>query len=184
MSVRHALLALLNEGPKYGLQLQQEFEASTSEVWPLNIGQVYSTLQRLERDGLIVQVENGSPPSQKGFQSTEIGEKEIFEWLQTPPAAEPPPRDELVIKILVALQVPGIDVPEILQIHRRYMVETMQAYTRLKATVAEDDVGLLLIVDAQLFRLEGVVRWLDIADARIRQQTSNHKSLPRREVDP
>ncbi len=53
MSVRHAILALLSEGPKYGLQLQKEFEASTGEVWPLNIGQVYTTLQRLERDGLV-----------------------------------------------------------------------------------------------------------------------------------
>ena len=53
MSVRHALLALLSEGPKYGLQLRQEFEERTGEVWPLNVGQVYTTLQRLERDGLI-----------------------------------------------------------------------------------------------------------------------------------
>ena len=53
MSVPHALLALLTEGPKYGLRLQNEFEARTGEVWPLNVGQVYTTLQRLERDGLV-----------------------------------------------------------------------------------------------------------------------------------
>src|SRR6202012_3215532 len=56
MSVRHALLALLSEGPKYGLQLRQEFVARTGEVWPLNVGQVYTTLQRLERDGLVESV--------------------------------------------------------------------------------------------------------------------------------
>ena len=53
MSVRHALFALLSEGPKYGLQLREEFEANTGQVWPLNVGQVYTTLQRLERDGLV-----------------------------------------------------------------------------------------------------------------------------------
>ena len=53
MSVPHALLALLSEGPKYGLRLQNEFESRTGEVWPLNVGQVYTTLQRLERDGLV-----------------------------------------------------------------------------------------------------------------------------------
>ncbi|HJY00730.1 MAG TPA: PadR family transcriptional regulator, partial [Streptosporangiaceae bacterium] len=53
MSVRHAMLALLSEGPKYGLQLREEFEGRTGEVWPLNVGQVYTTLQRLERDGLV-----------------------------------------------------------------------------------------------------------------------------------
>src|SRR5947207_1083293 len=59
MSVRHALLALLSEGPKYGLQLREEFEAGTGEVWPLNVGQVYTTLQRLERDGLVEAAADG-----------------------------------------------------------------------------------------------------------------------------
>jgi DNA-binding PadR family transcriptional regulator len=53
LSVPYALLALLREGPKYGLRLQNEFQARTGEVWPLNVGQVYSTLQRLERAGLV-----------------------------------------------------------------------------------------------------------------------------------
>jgi DNA-binding PadR family transcriptional regulator len=64
MSVRHALLALLSEGPKYGLQLRQEFESRTGEVWPLNVGQVYTTLQRLERDGL---VESDDPEGDGGL---------------------------------------------------------------------------------------------------------------------
>ncbi len=64
MSVRHALLALLSEGPKYGLQLRQEFEARTGEVWPLNVGQVYTTLQRLERDGLVASDERRGRPAE------------------------------------------------------------------------------------------------------------------------
>ncbi len=66
MSVRHALLALLSEGSKYGLQLRQEFEARTGEVWPLNVGQVYLTLQRLERDGLIESERRGPSRSAEG----------------------------------------------------------------------------------------------------------------------
>ena len=73
MSVRHAILALLSEGPKYGLQLQKEFESSTGEVWPLNIGQVYTTLQRLERDGLVESDEPENEGPQKGFHITEAG---------------------------------------------------------------------------------------------------------------
>ncbi len=53
MSVRHSLLALLEEGPRYGYQLRSEFEHRTAAAWPLNVGQVYSTLARLERDGLV-----------------------------------------------------------------------------------------------------------------------------------
>ena len=72
MSVRHALLALLSEGPKYGLQLRQEFEESTGEVWPLNVGQVYSTLQRLERDQLIESDDSEEPVGpQNAFRITE-----------------------------------------------------------------------------------------------------------------
>ena len=65
MSVRHALLALLSEGPKYGLQLRNEFEGKTGDVWPLNVGQVYSTLQRLERDELVAAVHRDAPPVQR-----------------------------------------------------------------------------------------------------------------------
>jgi DNA-binding PadR family transcriptional regulator len=168
MSVRHALLALLSEGPKYGLQLRQEFEARTGEVWPLNVGQVYTTLQRLERDGLVESDDTEEPGPQRSFRISEKGRAELATWLTTPPAEEAPPRDELVIKVLVALRVPGVEVAAILQAHRRRLVETMHRYTRLKQDAAEDDIGLLLVADAELFRLEAIVRWLDAADARLR----------------
>ncbi|HET8619913.1 MAG TPA: PadR family transcriptional regulator [Acidimicrobiales bacterium] len=166
MSVRHALLALLSEGPKYGLRLRQEFEARTGEVWPLNVGQVYTTLQRLERDGL-VESDGTEEGPQKGFRITADGERELDGWLRTPAEEGTPPRDELVIKVLVALIVPGVDVHEVVQVHRRRLVEAMQRYTHLKADVPEDDVALALVADAELFRLEAIVRWLDAADARL-----------------
>ncbi|HEY1622347.1 MAG TPA: helix-turn-helix transcriptional regulator [Streptosporangiaceae bacterium] len=107
LPIGHALLALLSEGPEYGLQLREEFEAGTGEVWPLNIGQVYTTVQRLAT------------------------------WLRTPPDMSAPPRDELVIKVLVALRLPGTDVREVIQAHRRYLVELMQQRTRIKEAQAE-----------------------------------------------
>jgi DNA-binding PadR family transcriptional regulator len=169
MSVRHALLALLSEGPKYGLQLRHEFEARTGEVWPLNVGQVYTTLQRLERDGLVEAYGDEPEPEgpQKGFRITDAGASELDEWLRTPPESVPPPRDELVIKVLVALTVPGVDVHEVVQAHRRHLVETMQRYTHVKGETPEDDLGLALVVDAEIFRLDAAVRWLDAADARL-----------------
>lgn len=177
MSVRHALLALLSEGPKYGLRLRQEFEARTGEVWPLNVGQVYTTLQRLERDGFVVSDGSVDGP-QKGFRITTEGERELADWLRTPAEEGTPPRDELVIKVLVALIVPGVDVHEVVQAHRRRLVETMQRYTRLKADAPEDDVALALVADAELFRLEAIVRWLDAADARLRRHPQPLPSTP------
>jgi DNA-binding PadR family transcriptional regulator len=169
MSVRHALLALLSEGPKYGLQLGQEFEARTGEVWPLNMGQVYTTLQRLERDGLVETDDAAEDGPQKGFRITAAGSEELHEWLRTPPHTSAPPRDELVIKVLIAMRLPGVDVVDVVQAHRRHLVETMHYYTRLKEDAGEHDVGLMLVADAEIFRLDAVIRWLDAAEARIRR---------------
>jgi DNA-binding PadR family transcriptional regulator len=172
VSVPHALLALLTDGPKYGLRLQSEFESRTGEVWPLNVGQVYTTLQRLERDGLVETDDAEGERSQKRYRITSEGDRELAEWLRTPPDLVPPPRDELVIKVLVALEVPGIDIHEILQVHRRHVIEVMQRYTRIKSAAGEDDVALALVADAELFRLEAIARWLDSADVRVKQRPS------------
>jgi DNA-binding PadR family transcriptional regulator len=171
MSVPYALLALLSDGPKYGLRLQTEFESRTGEVWPLNVGQVYTTLQRLERDGLVESEDEGER-SQKRYRITPAGTRDLAAWLRTPPELVPPPRDELVIKVLVALQIPGTDVHEILQVHRRHVIEVMQRYTRIKAAAGADDVVLALVADAELFRLEAIVRWLDAAEVRLKQLPS------------
>jgi DNA-binding PadR family transcriptional regulator len=169
MSIRHALLALLSEGPKYGLQLRQEFEAGTGEVWPLNVGQVYTTLQRLERDGLVESDAAGGDGPQKTFHITQPGAAELDEWLRTPPESTAPPRDELVIKVLVAMRLPAVDLGDLVQVHRRHLVELMQQYTRLKEDVADDELGLALVVDAELFRLDGAIRWLDAVDGRLKR---------------
>jgi DNA-binding PadR family transcriptional regulator len=169
MSVRHALLALLTEGPKYGLQLRHEFEERTGEVWPLNVGQVYTTLQRLERDGLIESDGEDEAGPQKSFRLTSEGSAELDSWLRTPADVSSPPRDELVIKVLVAGRVPGVDVHDVIQTHRRHIVELMQEWTRVKRDAAADEVNLALVVDAELFRLDSVIRWLDTADARFRR---------------
>jgi len=168
MSVRHALLALLSQGPKYGLQLRDEFMAGTGEVWPLNVGQVYTTLQRLERDGLVESDDEAAPGPQNVFRITAEGAGELAGWLRTPPDLSSPPRDELIIKVLVALRVAGTDPLDVIQVHRRYLVELMQQWTRLKGDV-DADLSQALVVDAELFRLDAVVRWLDAAAARIRR---------------
>jgi hypothetical protein len=89
-----------------------------------------------------------------------------------------PPRDELVMKVLVAGRVPGTDVRDVIQVHRRYLVELMQQWTRIKETEAESDLNLALVVDAELFRLDAVVRWLDAADGRIKRAAAGRPAAP------
>jgi hypothetical protein len=78
-----------------------------------------------------------------------------------------------VIKVLIALGLPGVDVHEVVQSHRRYLVELMQEWTRLKEYAADRDLGFALAVDAELFRLDSVVRWLDAAEGRIRRTAAD-----------
>ena len=169
MSVRHALLALLSAGPKYGLQLRQEFETNTGDVWLLNVGQVYTTLDRLERDGLVESDPAAGDGSQNVYRITSEGSDELTAWLNTPSEMAAPPRDELVIKVLSALQVPGVDVEDVIQIHRRYVVELMQQWTRLKEDEADFDLAFALVADAELFRLDAIARWLDATSGRLKR---------------
>jgi DNA-binding PadR family transcriptional regulator len=186
LSIRHSLLALLSEGPKYGFQLRQEFEASTGDVWPLNVGQVYTTLDRLERDGLAESDDLDSDERQRNFRITSKGDDELARWLRTPPDLAQPPRDELVIKVLVASRLSEVNVYDVIQVHRRYLVQLMQQWTRLKEDEAHFDLAFALAVDAELFRLDAVVRWLDAADGRLRRAEAeppagnNAVSLPTR----
>jgi DNA-binding PadR family transcriptional regulator len=173
MSVRHSLLALLSEGPKYGFQLRQEFEASTGDVWPLNVGQVYTTLQRLERDGYAESDDIDADERQRNYRITSKGNEELSHWLRTPPDLSEPPRDELVIKILVASRLPEVNVHDVIQVHRRYLVQVMQQWTHLKEDEASLDLAFALAVDAELFRLDSVVRWLDSADGRLRRANAS-----------
>jgi DNA-binding PadR family transcriptional regulator len=148
-------------------------------VWPLNVGQVYTTLQRLERDGLIRSDGEDEAGPQKSFRITSDGAVELDTWLRTPPDLSSPPRDELVIKVLVAIRIPGVDVRDVIQTHRRHVVELMQEWTRVKRDAGPDELNLALVLDSELFRLDSVIRWLDAADARLRRAPAVQEPTPR-----
>lgn len=168
MSVRHALLALLSEGPKHGPQLRDEFETRTGWVRPPNVSQLQATLGRLERDGLVVSGDPQSAGPHKEYRITAGGAGELAAWLRTPPDLASAPHGLMAAKVLAALRVPGADVREVLQVHRRSLMESMQQWTRIKQKKAGNDLDLGLRIDAELFRLDSVIRWLDAADDRIR----------------
>lgn len=168
MSMRPALLALLSEGPSYGWKLRQDFEQRTGEVWPVNGGQVYTTLQRLERDALIESDDAEAEGAQRRFRLTGEGRAELGRWLETPPDLSAPPRDDLVIKVMVAVGVPGIDARRLLQVHRRHLVEVMRDYARVK-DASPGEARLAMVADAETFRLDAQVRWLDSVESSLEE---------------
>ena len=172
MSIRQGLLALLEQGPMYGYQLRAEFESRTGATWPLNVGQVYTTLGRLERDGLV------EPAGDDGdghavYRITEAGRAEVATWFSTPVSRSTPPRDELAIKLAMAVTVPGVDVQAVVQSQRAATIRALQDYTRLKAAAtdptAPQDMAWLLVLEAMIFQAEAEVRWLDHCEARLRR---------------
>lgn len=172
MSVKHGLLALLAEAPRHGYQLKTDFEHRTGGSWAINIGQVYTTLQRLERDGLVELA--GSDGDRHDYRITSSGREQLGAWFVSPVVPEGPPRDELTIKVLLAVAATDVDVTEILQRQRTASVEQLQAYTRRKAqSDPRKDLAFLLMLDALIFRTEAEVRWLDAADARLRDAARN-----------
>ena len=178
MSVKQALLALLGDGPRYGYQLRAEFEERTGGTWPLNIGQVYTTLNRLERDGLVETVdgEDGEHGSQVVYRATDAGCDEVARWFTTPVARTQPPRDELAIKLAIAVTVPGVDVGTVIQQQRSATIAALQDYTRLKRQGLEQategdraELAWSLVLDSLVFNAEAEVRWLDHCEARLRR---------------
>lgn len=171
MSVRQALLALLEEGPMYGYQLRNEFERRTGATWPLNVGQVYTTLTRLERDALI----HESGTDDEGhvvYRITEAGRAEVASWFAQPVDRGTPPRDELAIKLALAVTVPGVDVTAVIQRQRSATMTALQDYTRLKRdqdTATPDDFAWSLVLDSLIFAAEAEIRWLDHCEARVRR---------------
>jgi DNA-binding PadR family transcriptional regulator len=166
--VRNGLLALLERDPMYGYQLRSEFEASTGATWPLNVGQVYTTLARLERDGLVEPVGEAEGEGRVTYRITDAGRAEVVHWFATPVGGETRPRDELAIKLAMALTTPGIDAHRVIQTQRTATLRSLQDLTRLKARADEvADAAWLLVLESMIFKAEAEVRWLDHCEVRI-----------------
>lgn len=175
MSIRQAMLALLEQGPMYGYQLRAEFEQRTGATWPLNVGQVYTTLARLERDGLVIG-EGADAVGHLMYRVTETGRAAASDWFATPvPREQPPPRDELAIKLAIAVTLPEVDVQAVIQQQRTATMRALQDYTRLKRDgraadpQAPEDLAWSLVLDSLVFDAEAEIRWLDHCETRLRR---------------
>ncbi|TDD94058.1 PadR family transcriptional regulator [Actinomadura rubrisoli] len=171
MSIRHGLLALLSQGPRYGYQLRAEFESSTGATWPLNIGQVYSTLSRLERDEMVTRV-GADDEGRFVYRITAAGEQDVRRWFATPIARADRPRDELAIKLAMAVTTPGVDVRHVVQTQRTATLRALQDLTRLKADAPavpaeQGDRAWRLVLESMIYQAEAEVRWLDHCESYV-----------------
>ena len=185
MGVREGLLALLDEGPRYGYQLKTEFEQATGGVWPLNVGQVYTTLDRLQRDGLVEVSPSdgeGTADAQKIYALTTGGRDELGAWWEAVPVDEPPPRDELMLKVLLAIDHDPVHGLYVVIHHRTVLVQLLQTKRRERKALAGADASLAaqMVTEALVARAEADLRWLDIVEARLGASRTNR---PNRRVE-
>ncbi|MFI6317934.1 PadR family transcriptional regulator [Nonomuraea sp. NPDC050556] len=164
MSIRHGLLALLTQGPRHGYQLRAEFESATGATWPLNIGQVYTTLGRMERDGLVEQGE-ADEQGRVAYRITEAGRAETKRWFSTPVVQSDRPRDELVIKLALAVTT----CPDALQLIQTQRAATMRAMQELTRAKSSGGPAQRLVLDSMIFQAEAEQRWLDHCEAVLRE---------------
>jgi DNA-binding PadR family transcriptional regulator len=173
MSVRNGLLALLAEGSRHGYELRKELEERTGALWELNVGQVYTTLARLERDGLVHEAGRGvggdEGQEQRRYSLTEQGREELDAWFREPRRRTAPERDELVIKLALAATSDDVDLDEVIDAQRAAATEELQRYTRLKSSSQPGDLPRQFALDAVIAQIDGELRWLERCQARHRE---------------
>jgi DNA-binding PadR family transcriptional regulator len=177
MSIRHAMLALLADEPEYGFALKKSFEQRTAQLWPLNVGQVYTTLNRLVRDGLVRESGESSDSddtTQRRYELTDAGAAELRDWLRSPRPREVPERDELVIKLSLAVHLDDIDLQAVIDEQRRVSTEALQRLTRRKAGLDDAELGEMFAVDAAILQVDAELRWLDLCESRLARRRTNN----------
>jgi DNA-binding PadR family transcriptional regulator len=185
MAVREGLLVLLAEQPRHGYELKTEFERRTGTLWRLNTGQVYTTLDRLQRDGLVEPAPaDEAPPTtderRRAYRLTDDGRAEARAWLDARDGDDTPPRDELIMKVLLAAPGPLADALAVIDHHRHELLTRLQEIRRRRRSEAhadgrgrdrdgeDEELAAQMCDDVLIVRIEADLRWLDLCTERLR----------------
>lgn len=167
MAIGLTLLGLLEGGPRHGYELKRAYDERFGQDRPLHYGQVYSTLSRLLRDGMVEVdgVESGGGPARKRYAITSAGITDVERWLAMPEKPEPYLQSTLYTKVVLAL-LTGRSAADVLDTQRTVHLALMRELTTRKQ---RGDLADQLICDHALFHLEADLRWLELTAARLEQ---------------
>lgn len=167
MGVREGLLALLHAGPSHGYQLRGDLEQAVGGLWSVNVGQVYTTLQRLERDELVSQAGSADADGRVRYALTDAGRAEVVGWLVEPQPRRDDVRDELVLKVLLARRSGLLDPQAVIDAQRTATMRALQGFTRRRTTLASADLEQVLALDRLALRARAELDWLDLVEQRL-----------------
>jgi len=168
VSVPDGLLVLLRDEPKHGYQLASDLVARTAGRWAVNTGQVYTTLERLGRDGFVTDDEpDPADARRRRVRLTDAGWERARAWLAHAPS-DASPRDDLVLRVLLAAAASPAEGLGVVDALRAELLDRLRA---LRREQRQGDDGLLaqLAADAAAVRLESDIRWLDLSEERLRR---------------
>ncbi|MGE0135427.1 MAG: PadR family transcriptional regulator [Dehalococcoidia bacterium] len=169
--MKYPLLALLATAPAHGYELKQRFEARFAPFRPpVNVGQVYSTLQRLERDGLAQRrgvVETGQAPARHLYEITAAGRREIEQWLSEPSTGIRL-RDDFFLKLVLAGTAGLVAPAEVLDRQRALVLQELRDLNDLLSGSDRPEATMQLLIEGAVLHLQADLRWIDLCEDRLR----------------
>lgn len=168
--VQRALLALLSQQPCHGYELHDLFEAAIGGHWEVNSGQIYSSLERLARDGLVVEeaIEKGSGPDKRVWAVTDEGRADLADWFQSAVPREYRLRDEFYLKLMMAIGTRVGNPRRVLQGQRRELLQELHNLLgRRDAADPHQELARILLLDSAIMHTDAELRWLDMIESRL-----------------
>jgi DNA-binding PadR family transcriptional regulator len=162
MSLKFGILGLLAEQPLHGYEVKNRFESLLGGTWEVNIGQVYSTLQRLERDGLVEAAGDRGDRGKLPYNLTGAGRRTLEDWLRQPEAEPQQLREEIYVKLLLVSRLANGGLNSLLAAQRRVYLQRLKDLAGLERRAREqgrDD--LVLLVKGAVLHTEADLKWTD-----------------------
>jgi DNA-binding PadR family transcriptional regulator len=162
MSLKFGILGLLAEEPMHGYEVKARFEAMLGHTWEVNIGQVYGTLQRLERDNLVEAVGERGERGRLAYQLTALGRQTLDHWLAEPEAEPQQLHDDLFVKLMLIRRLANGNLEGLLMRQRRVYLQRLRDLAELGRRVRDEQrPDLLLLIKGAVIHTEADIKWLD-----------------------
>ena len=162
MSLKFGILGLLEEQPLHGYEVKSRFEEMLGGTWEVNIGQIYSTFQRLERDGLVEAVGERGDRGKLVYQLTDAGRSSLGEWLVTPESEPQQLRDSIYVKLLLGSRLANGSMDRLLASQRSVYLQRLKDLAELEERArAEGRTDVVLMLRGALLHTEADLKWLD-----------------------
>ncbi len=162
MSLKYGLLGLLAEEPLHGYEVKNRFEEMLGGTWEVNIGQVYTTLQRLERDGLVRPVGERGDRGKLLYGVSDAGHKALNEWLAQPESGPQELREDIYVKLLLAARLANGNLGPLLSRQKRAYLQRLRDLNQLEARARKEGrTDLARLVRGALLHTEADIKWID-----------------------